>query len=331
MILIYTNKQDQHPTNVIRYLTEWGVPVLRFNTECLLTDYKFEWTCINGKTDCLIKNIKNGIELRGSEISAIWERRPMIPETLPYIHQDEGINKHNLEEAHSFLSFLRYYMKDVYSIGGIVSDRYSDSKMLQYRVAHSLGMRLPDTCFSNNADDIRNFARTHEQLSLKPISGNSVYVDEEYEYTFYTTKVKNTDILSQPDIALEQTVCYIQEYIDKAYELRITAIGEDLVGCKIDSQCQDDNTGKIDWRQGYEHHLKHEIVELPAKIVAFCKNYLKTMGLNMGCFDFIVTPSGDYVFLECNPNGQWLWIELETGFDISQIVAKNLAKHEQGF
>jgi glutathione synthase/RimK-type ligase-like ATP-grasp enzyme len=52
------------------------------------------------------------------------------------------------------------------------------------------------------------------------------------------------------------------------------------------------------------------------------------MKLNFGCFDFIVTPEGEYVFLECNPNGQWLWIEMETGYDISKIMAKNLAKFE---
>ena len=48
------------------------------------------------------------------------------------------------------------------------------------------------------------------------------------------------------------------------------------------------------------------------------------MGLNFGCFDFIVTPSGEYVFLECNPNGQWLWVELETGLPISQAIAEFL-------
>ncbi|MGH4016972.1 MAG: hypothetical protein ACRDSL_24205 [Pseudonocardiaceae bacterium] len=25
--------------------------------------------------------------------------------------------------------------------------------------------------------------------------------------------------------------------------------------------------------------------------------------------DFIVTPSGEWIFLECNPNGQWAWIK----------------------
>jgi hypothetical protein len=33
-------------------------------------------------------------------------------------------------------------------------------------------------------------------------------------------------------------------------------------------------------------------------------------GIVFGCFDFIVTPSGETCFLEVNPMGQFLWLEL---------------------
>ena len=69
-------------------------------------------------------------------------------------------------------------------------------------------------------------------------------------------------------------------------------------------------------------------MELPENIRQFCLAFLQRMKLNFGCFDFIVTPEVEYVFLECNPNGQWLWIEMETGYDISKIMANNLAKYE---
>lgn len=32
--------------------------------------------------------------------------------------------------------------------------------------------------------------------------------------------------------------------------------------------------------------------------------YMRHFALNFGAFDFIETPQGDFVFLECNPNGQ---------------------------
>ena len=330
MILIFSNKEDSHPTNVIKYLTEWGVEVFRFNTECLLTDYRFSWWCNTGGCDFFIENIHNQRKLYGHQVTAVWDRRPWVPSTLPVRHENEDINKHILDEAHCFLSFLRYWMRDIYSIGSIVEDRPADSKMLQLSVARSLGMRIPDTCFSNMRDAIVDRTAPYEFLSLKPLGSSGILLgDTNEEYVFYSQKVKTSDLQQQPEEAFAQSVNFVQNYVEKAYELRITACCDDLVACKIDSQAMEDDKGKIDWRQGYDYDLKHEIVEIPEKIKDFCHQLLAKMKLNFGCFDFIVTPEGDYVFLECNPNGQWLWIELYTGYDISKMVARNLTKYEE--
>lgn len=329
MVLIFTNKQDSHPTNVIKHLVGWGVPVFRLNTECLLTDYEFRWWCSDTQpADFYIRNVKNGLEVYGHEITAIWDRRPQIPQELPIVHHERSINKYNREEAHAFLSFIRYYLRDVFSIGSIVEDRPGSSKMLQLSVAQQMGMSIPDTCFGNNKEAFKALSERHSALSLKPIGDANVYNAEE-EYVFFSQKASAEAVIQQPNDAFRQTVCFLQNYVEKKYELRVTVCCDDVVACKIDSQAQTDETGKIDWRQGYEHDLKHEIVVLPEHINTFCKEFLKRMHLNFGCFDFIVTPEDKYVFLECNPNGQWLWIELITGFDISQIIARNLSRYEK--
>ena len=38
----------------------------------------------------------------------------------------------------------------------------------------------------------------------------------------------------------------------------------------------------------------------------------------------IYTREGKYVFLEVNPNGQWLWLELKSGCNLTKEVAENL-------
>ncbi len=329
MILIFTNKEDSHPTHVIQYLKAWRVSVFRLNTECLLTDYRFSWWANANDCDFCIRNIKNGLEIYGHEISAIWDRRPQVPKELPQPNEYEDVNKLNLDEAHEFLSFIRYYLKDVFSIGSIVEDRPAASKMLQLSIARQLGMCIPDTCFANEKAPIALLADRYASLSLKPIGESCILLNDEEEYVFYSQKVNSSVLLQQPEQVFSQTANFVQNYVEKAYELRITVCCNDIVACKIDSQAMDDDKGKIDWRQGYDYDLKHEIVELPEMIKTFCHQFLEKMKLNFGCFDFIVTPEGDYVFLECNPNGQWLWIELLTGYDISNIVAKNLAKHEK--
>ena len=327
MILIFTNKADAHPTNVIKHLISWGVPVFRLNTECLLSDYEFSWWCNDDDCDFYIKNTKTELMLYGHEITAIWDRRPLEPEKL-LINYDEQTNKFLLEEARGFIQFLRFYLRNIYSIGSIVEDRPAASKMLQLAVARELGIRTPDTIFSNNKESFLPVLKKYEDISLKPIGADSFFTDDEMEYVFYSRKVKAGDIIAQPNEAFRQTVCFLQNYVEKKYELRITVCNEDVIACKIDSQSLDDDKGKVDWRQGYDYGLKQEIVEIPNEIKTFCTSFLKEMHLNFGCFDFIVTPNDEYVFLECNPNGQWLWIELETGYDISKIIALNLAKYE---
>lgn len=328
MILIFTNKADAHPTNVIKHLISWGVPVFRLNTECLLSDYEFSWWCNEEECDFYIKNIKTGLILYGHQITAIWDRRPFEPENLRITYEDEKTNKFLLEEARGFIQFLRFYLRNIYSIGSTVEDRPAASKMLQLAVARGLGVRTPDTIFSNSKEAFLPLLQKHEDISLKSINADGFFTDDGMEYVFYSRKAKSNEIATQPNEAFEQTACFLQNYVEKKYELRITVCNEDVIACKIDNQSLDDDKGKIDWRQGYDYGLKQEIIEIPNKIKRFCTSFIKEMHLNFGCFDFIVTPEDEYVFLECNPNGQWLWIELATGYDISKIIALNLAKYE---
>ena len=282
MILIITNKEDVHPTPVIERLAERGIPFFRLNTESLLTDYEFSWWNDSLGCDFYIKCILNGMEVRGSEITAIWDRRPERPKELP-VKSTTEINKHNLAEALGFLVFLRYYLKDMPSIGSIAGDRPAASKMLQYRIAHQVGFDLPESCYSNSRQAIMHLS----------------------EMTF------------------------AQNYVEKDFELRVTVVGEKVFACRIDSQTLTDDTGKIDWRQGYEHGMKQSAFDLPEDIADKCREYLLCLGLNFGCFDFIVTPSGKFVFLECNPNGQWLWVEDATGLKISEAIADFLSSYER--
>lgn len=325
MILIITNKEDVHPTPVIEYLNTRNQPVFRLNTESLLTDYEVNWWSHENDIDFRVKNIRNGLEVLGSEITAVWERRPVPPTELP-IHNHAEINKHNLEEANGFLSFLLYYISDKFSIGHHLYDRSAASKMLQLKVARELGANIPETCFSNRKTDIITFAKNHEYITLKPITADNLWLGGQDEYVFYSQKVKSSSLVEQMEEAFSQTISFVQNYIEKSFELRVTVICDKCFACKIDSQVMDEQQGKIDWRQGYDHGLKHEIFDLPDSIQNFCKKFLSRMKLNFGCFDFIVTPRDQYVFLECNPNGQWLWIEQQTGMEISKAIAESLIK-----
>lgn len=324
MILIITNKEDIHPTPVIEILDSRKVPVFRLNTEALLADYEFSWWNDNRSCDFHIRCIQNGLEVRGSEIIAVWDRRPESPKELP-IKSSPQIDSHNLAEALGFLVFLRYYLKDIPSIGSIANDRQASSKMLQYKYAIQAGFAVPESCYTNRKENIVSLASRYRQLLFKSIENDDIWdEDNMQDYVFYAQKVSSETVLAAPDEAFSQTVSFAQNYVEKEFELRVTVVGNKIFACRINSQAMTDDTGKTDWRQGYDYGMEQEPFALPKEISDKCREYLNLMDLNFGCFDFIVTPAGEYVFLECNPNGQWLWIELATGLKISGAIADYL-------
>lgn len=329
MILIITNKEDIHPTPVIEHLIRKEVPFFRLNTEALLSDYDFEWSCNSTDGDDFrISNIHTGLEAYGHEINSVWERRPLVPTELRFQNRKE-INRHNLKEAHGFLSFLLYYLGNRYSLGHHLYDRSSASKMLQLRLAHDLGMRTPDTCFSNNKSAIEKFSKRYDKVCLKSIDNDNIWFEDELkEHVLYSQAVRSEALLALPEDSFSQTVSYLQNYIDKDFELRITVVGTHIFACRIDSQNMGKDYGQIDWRQGLDHGMVHSKFDLPSSVSDFCKAFLERLHLNFGCFDFIVTPDKEYIFLECNPNGQWLWIEQETGLKISKCIADTLIEHD---
>jgi hypothetical protein len=56
---------------------------------------------------------------------------------------------------------------------------------------------------------------------------------------------------------------------------------------------------------------------------------VKRLGLRFAAMDFVVTPDGEWWF-QCNPNGQWAWIEAETALPITAALADALTGLPEG-
>ena len=100
--------------------------------------------------------------------------------------------------------------------------------------------------------------------------------------------------------------CQFQELVPKCLELRVTVIGEELFTCEIHSQAHERTV--LDWRH-YDVSIPYKKGSLPGEIAEKCLTLTKSYGLNFSAIDLIVRPDGEYVFLEINPNGQWLFIQ----------------------
>ena len=147
---------------------------------------------------------------------------------------------------------------------------------------------------------------------IKPLTTGKTYGKNGWEL-YQTNMFKGI----KEDISL--TPIYLQQYIRKQYEVRLTIIAREVYAVRIDTK------NKIDWRLDYQNH-RYTLIICPEDIIKKCYQMMDDFNLIFGAFDFIVTPEDKWVFLEVNPNGQWLWLEQSLNLDISKKILDNLIK-----
>jgi glutathione synthase/RimK-type ligase-like ATP-grasp enzyme len=327
-ILIISNEHDVHLTSVVDKLQKWGFSVFRLNSENLFSKYKINITYSDNQIVGSIVNIVSGDILKIEDIRTIWERRPMEPMNT-FSPIDERFWETISVEQKSFYRQFRHSLSHCKWIGNPLSDLRASSKILQKSIAQKVGFTVPKTIITNNFDELQLFIEDGKDYIVKPLKADSFQLDEDNQMVFYARKVTFSQLQSLSEVGFQNAPNYIQEYIEKKYEIRLTMVGKKAFASKIDSKAMLSGQGKEDWREGYDFGVKFTQMFADPALVDKCKAFLDELELNFGCFDFVVDENENVFFLECNPNGQWLWIEEDTGMDISGAIAEWLVRNEE--
>lgn len=209
--------------------------------------------------------------------------------------------------------------------------RAAENKHLQLRVAAEVGFEILPTLYSTNPAALSEFARRCGRVVVKTIGQQSFFETDEdgndRAHTFGAKVFDAADLVPHLD-AVEHTQLYLQQAVEKVAEHRITVLPGEAIDCRIDTTAL--APGDSDYRPHFRE-LPKAVIDVPAGLEAGMRAYLERLGLRSGCFDFAERADGSLVFFECNPGGEWLWIQRATGADISGIVARQLiAHHEAG-
>jgi hypothetical protein len=165
-------------------------------------------------------------------------------------------------------------------------------------------------------EDAQAFAAEHrDQAVYKPIRHIDYEVGGE-PVTIWTQPVTVAEL----DESIRVTMHLFQEKVSKVADWRITVIGDDIFTVRIDAP-----DGLLDWRYDYDA-LTYTTVQVSEELANQLYGYLKRFNLRFGCFDFGITADGEPVFFECNPNGQFAWLEPPTGLPMTAAVADLLSK-----
>jgi len=302
MILIITHKEDYTSDFLINKLNAKKIKYVRWNCEDIIN--------CNYQVDNNINFTFEG----SNNFKAVWFRRTKLPniENISYSEKIYLLNEYDNLLKNLFCTINAKWVSNPFSI------YQAENKLYQLKIANSLGFKIPNTLVTNSKKELLEFYKNNSKsLIIKPLSQSKIISNNEIEYIF-TNILKDEHILEIEKYDL--TPCIYQEKIEKTIELRVTVVGEEIFIAGINSQVSE--ITKTDWRKG---KLDFYIEELPKELKKKCISLVKSLNLKFGAIDLIKDKNGDYIFLEINPNGQWAWIENETGMKISDAIINELA------
>jgi len=313
-VLIFSSRRDEVCCEPVRSrLAELGIETLQVNTDDVL-DGSTKVRMAEGQET-------SALEINGKcidrEYCAAWIRRPFGKIEMPeyFGSQDHRLRQDLQDEVKVAITGLITSIPNTRFLNSLDSTRIAERKSLQLRMAKKVGLNIPDTEETNFINEC-SLVSAIDRVVFKPHRGISTQ-DGRSSYTSMVDSGRATSYnnsLVYPGI--------FQEFVDKQREWRVTIVGDEHFAVTIETK----EVAKDDWRK---HQFERDLVEfakgnLPEEIITACTKLMGELDLKYGAFDFIEKPSGEFVFLEINPSGQYMWLENMLGLDISGAIARTL-------
>jgi glutathione synthase/RimK-type ligase-like ATP-grasp enzyme len=256
-------------------------------------------------------------ELDGDDVSAVLYRHVRLA-TAPQIEDPEARRLAESELRYAFDGAL--LSLDAFWLNHPHANRLARHKPLQLVLASEEGPTVPETRITADPVEIRDlFSRWDGRMIAKLVAGPPAADSPEDMYVVFTSVVTQADLGS--DAALSACPTTYQRLVEKAFDLRVTLVGERAFGCRIHSQERAD--ARIDWR-ARRGDLRVEACEVEPQLADRCRSLARRLGVEFAGMDFVVTPEGEAVFLEVNAAGQWAWFQENAGLPIAEAIAARL-------
>lgn len=308
-ILIVTHSGDLHADLVIERLHARGARPFRLDLDQFPAQYRLDIRQRDGVTGGILHHLPSQRETSLADIGAVWTRKSGEFRFVSGEELGPQERAFATAETHHILTGTLLSL-DAYWMNHPMASQSAMWKGEQLRRAARLGFRVPSSLATNDADAVRRFrVDAGGDIIFKPLSSPSLGADEVDPADRIVPNLATTLITDAHDDMLDsvrEIPGFFQEYIAKRHELRVTVIDDRVFAARIESQ-GDDRT-RIDYRD-FSAEIEYGAERLPADVERMCRAFVHAYGLRFGAIDLIRTPAGDYVFLENNPAGQFLFVE----------------------
>ncbi|MFE7458940.1 MvdC/MvdD family ATP grasp protein [Streptomyces sp. NPDC057554] len=293
-VLIVDNPFEAGTDLIVSELASAGVPMFRMDLAEFPSELNFRATFTQWNWEGVLTQGERTVDL--TAIQAVYWNRP------------DGFRFSGLSAADE------QYAQGAASIGfgGILTSldvpylnhpakaSAAEFKPRQLQVARSAGLSVPHTLVTTEADAVRRFSRMVNGSVVTKALGVPV-VAHAGGYEALYTREPDLDALQ----GVELTAHLFQERIEKDFEVRAVFIGDECFCVRIDAAS---DQARIDWRSDCAS-IELTPIETPKEVLQSLRRYGAVMDLAYFTADFIVQPSGRWLFLGADPSGQWAWAD----------------------
>ncbi len=310
MVLIIANEQDVHARYVSKLIEALGVRVVILDLSRLIGRLRYSHE-INSQ-DVSSAQLIAACPIDFTDVRTIWFRRPalvQVPECVV-----DGVA----------YQFIRNEWSE--SINGMVLglgkarwvnhplSQSTASKPIQLERARRVGLKVPDTLITNDPERLRHFLGRHQyNVVHKSLTSPAHRLIDTRKWSDADHDNMNSSLPLAPAI--------FQELIEGPADIRSVIIDGQLFSVRIDMEA---SRSQVDSRLDLD--TEYAPYELPEEVAAPLLKLMNELGLVFGVVDMKLTGQGDHVFLEINPQGQFLFMEILTRLPIARCLAELLCR-----
>ena len=207
LIVTWTGDQDSIK-RVSDYIEAHGGTVYLFNTDLYPTDVMMSAKYIDGKRKFILKSADFELDL--ADIDAVWNRRTRMGSKLPK-DLDKQMLKASVDEARETLAGMLSSM-GVFCMDPYEKLRYAANKQLQLQLAEQVGIEIPKSIFTNDAEEVEQFYKEVNAPLITKMQNTFVFYEEGQQRLFYTSEVSEEQL--QQVEGVEICPMIFQERID---------------------------------------------------------------------------------------------------------------------
>ncbi|MEM8980838.1 MAG: hypothetical protein AAGD04_15230 [Pseudomonadota bacterium] len=238
---------------------------------------------------------REGRRIDPQDMDAVWWRRINTPQRDPSGVIEESDKRFLSAEWKASYLGLAETRFDCPILNPLAKNQRADNKCVQLQAAQDVGLAVPTSCITQDWEDLCNFVQS--------LNGDYFVAKKLHGIHMHPTQTLRLQLKDLSPEALRTCPTLFQACVPGERHLRLTVFGQEVHGAIIESP-------DLDWRASDAVRYKPAVLseDFKAQVLAL----MAQLGLQVAVHDFKFdgqTP----VYLETNPQGQFLFVEAMGG------------------